>query len=143
MKIIRNNIIPFSGYKAMNLFGVLFVRGNARIDDITLNHEKIHTSQIKEMLYVFFYVWYLIEWIIRLFMEGNAYRNISFEREAYTNQDDLSYLKNRKRFDFVRYIKNNKSMKLYIRFGSLSKFQQLFDSNEYLQDALTRHSAVK
>ena len=70
MKIIRNNIIPFSGYKAMNLFGVLFVRGNAKIDDITLNHEKIHTAQIKEMLYVFFYVWYAIEWLIRLFMKG-------------------------------------------------------------------------
>ena len=53
MKIVRNNIIPFKGYKAMNLFGVLFVRGNARIDDINLNHEKIHTAQIKEMLYVF------------------------------------------------------------------------------------------
>ena len=34
-------------------------------------------------------------------------------------------------------------MKLYIRFGSLAKFQRLFDSNEYLQDTLTRHSAVK
>ncbi len=104
MKIIRNNIIPFAGYKAMNLFGVLFVRGNARIDDITLNHEKIHTAQIKEMLYVFFYVWYVIEWLIRL-PKGNAYRNISFEREAYTSQGDLDYLKSRKRFDFVRFIK--------------------------------------
>jgi hypothetical protein len=107
MKIIRNNIIPFSGYKAIKLFGVLFVRGNARIDDITLNHEKIHTAQIKEMLYVFFYVWYIIEWLIRLPF-GNAYRNISFEREAYDNQDDLSYLKNRKRFDFVRFIKKTR-----------------------------------
>ena len=105
MKIIRNNIIPFSGYKAMNLFGVLFVRGNARIDDITLNHEKIHTAQIKEMLYVFFYVWYVIEWLIRL-PKGNAYRNISFEREAYDNQYDLNYLKSRRRFVFLKYIKN-------------------------------------
>ncbi len=105
MKIIRNNIIPFSGYKAMNLFGVLFVRGNARIDDITLNHEKIHTAQIKEMLYVFFYVWYVIEWLIRL-PKGNAYHNISFEREAYDNQYDLNYLKSRRRFVFLKYIKN-------------------------------------
>ena len=104
MKIIRNNIIPFQGFKAMNLFGVLFVRGNAKIDDITLNHEKIHTAQIKELWYVFFYIWYVIEWLIRLFMKGNAYRNISFEREAYANQDDLNYLKNRKRFDFMRYL---------------------------------------
>ena len=105
MKIIRNNIIPFAGYKAMNLFGVLFVRGNARIDDITLNHEKIHTAQIKELLYVFFYLWYVTEWLIRLFMKGNAYRNISFEREAYDNEKDLNYLHNRKRFGFAKYIK--------------------------------------
>jgi hypothetical protein len=104
MRIIRNNIIPFSGYKAMNLFGVLFVRGNARIDDITLNHEKIHTAQIKEMLYVFFYVWYVIEWFIRL-PKGNAYRNISFEREAYNNEKDLRYLDNRKRFAWIKYLK--------------------------------------
>ena len=108
MKIIRNNIIPFTGYKAMNLFGVLFVRGNARIDDITLNHEKIHTAQMKEMLYIFFYLWYVTEWLIRL-PKGNAYRNISFEREAYDNQYDLDYLKSRKRFDFVRYIKKTRA----------------------------------
>ena len=103
MKIIRNNFIPFSGYKAMNLFGVLFVRGNARIDDITLNHEKIHTAQIKEMLYVFFYVWYVIEWIIRI-PKGNAYRNISFEREAYANDKDPNYLNTRKVFAFLKYM---------------------------------------
>ena len=109
MKIIRNNIIPFAGYKAMNLFGVLFVRGNARIDDITLNHEKIHTAQIKEMLYVFFYIWYVTEWLIRLFMKGNAYRNISFEREAYTNQSDESYIARRKKYSYIKYIKWRKS----------------------------------
>ncbi len=89
----------------MNLFGVLFVRGNARIDDITLNHEKIHTAQIKELGYIFFYLWYVVEWLIRLFMKGNAYRNISFEREAYNNENDLDYLHNRKRFDFAKYLK--------------------------------------
>ena len=30
MKIIYNNIIPFKGFKAMNLFGVLFVRKDAK-----------------------------------------------------------------------------------------------------------------
>lgn len=104
MKIIRNNIIPFHGFRAINLFGVLFVRGNARIDDITLNHEKIHTAQIKEMLYVFFYVWYGIEWFIRLPF-GNAYRNISFEREAYANDKNTEYLKTRRLFTFLNYLK--------------------------------------
>ena len=31
-----------------------------------------------------------------------------------------------------------KDMKLYIRFGSLAKFQRLFDSNEYLQVILSQ-----
>lgn len=103
MKIIRNKYIPFSGYKAMNLFGILFVRGKAVIDEKTLNHEKIHSAQIKELLYIFFYMWYVIEWLIRL-PKGNAYRNISFECEAYENDDDLNYLKNRKRFAFLKHL---------------------------------------
>ena len=105
MKIIRNKYIPFQGYKAINLFGILFVRGNARISERTIRHEAIHTAQMKEMLYVFFYIWYLIEWVVRLFMEGNAYRNISFEREAYSNEDDVLYLESRKRFAWIKYIK--------------------------------------
>lgn len=103
MKIIRNKYIPFSGYKAMNLFGILFVRNNARIDEITLNHERIHSAQIKELLYIFFYVWYIIEWLVRL-PKGNAYRNISFEKEAYVNELDMNYLKNRKRFAFLKHL---------------------------------------
>ena len=104
MKIIRNNIIPFSGYKAMNLFGVLFVRGNAKIDEVTINHESIHTTQWKELWYIGFVLWYVIEWLIRL-PKGNAYRNISFEREAYANDKNLTYLQTRERFAFIKYIK--------------------------------------
>lgn len=104
MIIKRNKYIPFSGFKAINLFGVLFVRGDAKIDETTLNHERIHTAQMKEMLYVFFYLWYLIEWIIRLFMKGRAYRNISFEREAYTHQGDMEYLGERDTWAWAEYL---------------------------------------
>lgn len=107
MKIIRNNFIPFPGYKAMNLFGVLFVRGNARIDDITLNHEKIHASQMKELLYVLFYAWYVIEWIVRLIQyldTRDAYRNISFEREAYAHDHDQDYLDKRPALNMIEYL---------------------------------------
>lgn len=93
MKIVYNNIIPFKGFLAINLFGVLFVRGTEHdINDVVLNHEGIHTSQMKELGYVFFYLIYLLEWIVRLFKKGNAYRNISFEREAYEHERDLNYL---------------------------------------------------
>lgn len=107
MKIIYNNLIPFKGFVAINLFGILFARNEYRnkISNRTINHESIHTAQIKEMGYVFFYVWYLVEWLIRLFINSNAYRNISFEREAFINDDNLDYLKTRKRFSWLKYIK--------------------------------------
>lgn len=105
MKIIRNNIIPFKGFAAINLFGILFVRKEANITSTMLNHEYIHTAQMKEMAYVFFYLWYVVEWLIRLMMKGNAYRNISFEKEAYGNEDDFAYLSNRKRYSWFKYLK--------------------------------------
>lgn len=101
MKIIYNNIIPFNGFKAMNFFGLLFAR--KQLNAIDINHEEIHTAQMKELLYVGFYIWYLIEWIIRLFMKGNAYRNIRFEKEAYEHQSDLNYLNIRKHYAFTKY----------------------------------------
>ena len=53
MKIIYNNIIPFKGFLAINLFGVLFVRGTYRdLSATVLNHEKIHTAQMKELWYI-------------------------------------------------------------------------------------------
>ena len=68
-----------------------------------INHESIHIEQQKELLVIFFYAWYLIEWFIRLFMKGNAYRNISFEKEAYSNKDNMKYLETRKRYSFFNY----------------------------------------
>ena len=70
-----------------------------------MNHERIHTAQQREMLYVFFYLAYLLEWLVRLPMRGNAYRNISFEREAYANQRDLDYLQRRRHFAWRGYMK--------------------------------------
>lgn len=104
MKIIRNNIIPFKGFAGINLFGVIFVRKNAVVTERMLNHERIHTAQMRELLYVGFYLWYLIEWLIRLCKDPNtAYRKICFEAEAYANQNDQEYLEGRKRFNFWRY----------------------------------------
>ena len=60
---------------------------------------------MKEMIYLFFYVWYVVEWIVRLFGSGNAYRNISFEQEAYDNEGDLQYLSTRKPYCWTKYLK--------------------------------------
>lgn len=104
MKIIRNNVIPFKGFNGINLFGVLFVRKNVVVSERMLNHERIHTAQMRELLYAGFYLWYFIEWLIRLCKDPKtAYRNICFEAEAYSNQYDMEYLKQRKSFSFWKY----------------------------------------
>jgi len=107
MKIIYNNIIPFKGYKAINLFGILFVRKGATIKEKDINHECIHTRQMQEMLFIPFYLWYVIEWLIKLFIYKNshtAYRNISFEKEAYGNEQIFSYLDIRKSYSWFKYL---------------------------------------
>jgi hypothetical protein len=53
---------------------------------------------MKELAFIFFYIIYFFEWLVRLFINKNAYRNISFEKEAYSNEKNLEYLKNRKCF---------------------------------------------
>lgn len=112
MKIIRNNIIPPSGFKYINLFGVLFTRKNCNISFRDLNHERIHTTQMKELLYIPFYLIYLVEWLIRVLFtkdafSHNAYKHISFEVEAYENEMNVSYLNNRKHFAEWRNRENN------------------------------------
>jgi hypothetical protein len=42
MFIIKNNIIPFEGFKAMTIWPFIFVREDESFDDVDLNHEKIH-----------------------------------------------------------------------------------------------------
>lgn len=104
MKVIYNNIIPFPGYKAINLFGILFVRKGYVIDAVDYNHESIHTAQMKELFYIIFYLWYFVEWFILLFKYGDthkAYRNIRFEKEAYDHEKDLDYLKYRPKYNYI------------------------------------------
>ncbi len=108
MRIVRIGITQ-RGFKAINLFGVLFARKGARLSDVDMNHEEIHTAQMKELLYVPFYVCYGIEWFVKFIIyklnTHKAYRSTSFEREAYSNEKDLSYLDNRKRFAWIKYLK--------------------------------------
>lgn len=113
MKIIYSSILPFKGFRAINLFGIVFAR--KEFPPLTReieNHERIHSQQILELLVVFFYAWYVVEWMIRWAYFGNrmeAYRNISFEREAHQNDHDLSYLKKRKPYQFLHYLRKNKT----------------------------------
>jgi len=84
-------------------FGIYVKEQPYPINPSTINHEEIHWMQQKELLCIFFYMWYFVEWLLRLPF-GNAYMNISFEREAYANQNNPNYLKTRKKFGFLKYL---------------------------------------
>lgn len=96
MIIVRNNIIPFKGYKAMCVWPFIFVRNDCSFNSTDLNHERIHSREQLELLILPFYIIYIIEWIFK------GYRNISFEKEAYSNEKNLDYLKTRKLFNMWR-----------------------------------------
>lgn len=79
---------------------IIFVRSQEfKSDDVLINHERIHLRQQLELLFFGFVLWYYIA----MFRKG--YRGISFEKEAYANQTNLNYLKDRKWFNFLNYRK--------------------------------------
>lgn len=83
----------------LNLFGILLTRHPEMLTAEVVNHELIHTAQQRELLWVGFYLLYGLEWLVRLVMTLSpmkAYLTLSFEREAYSMGNDLTYLKRRK-----------------------------------------------
>ncbi|MGV0970286.1 MULTISPECIES: hypothetical protein [unclassified Empedobacter] len=100
--LFRKNFI------GITIFPFIFLRDKKlKNDEVLINHETIHIIQQLELLVVFFYPFYLIEYAIRLIQyrdQHKAYRNISFEREAYANENNLNYLKKRKFYSFLKYI---------------------------------------
>ena len=103
-------LAPFLLQKSVNamaIFPFILLKNLSQKNDLSLiNHEKIHIQQQKELLVVFFFFWYAIEFLYRFILLKNfhqAYLNISFEKEAYSNQHELNYLKNRKFWAFLHY----------------------------------------
>ncbi|MBD5203096.1 MAG: hypothetical protein HDS81_07310 [Bacteroidales bacterium] len=108
--IIKSRLIP-DGI-CLNLFGTYWTRDKSWITDKVINHEKIHTAQQRELLFLPFYLLYLVEWCVkRCFYPSwtEAYYNISFEREAYRYGHDFQYLKRRKHYAWLRYLSDNKA----------------------------------
>ena len=104
--IVYKYVVP-KGYRSITIFPFIFLlhKGD-RENRVLVQHEKIHIRQQLELLIIPFYIWYGIEFLVRYFQCKNwniAYRNISFEREAYANEKDLHYLKQRSFWKFLRY----------------------------------------
>lgn len=72
-----------------------------------LTHETIHLKQQQECLVVFAYLWFIVELFIKSIYYKSVrkgYLNVSFEREAFINQFNTTYLFNRKPYAFLDYV---------------------------------------
>lgn len=105
--IVAKYLIP-KGYSGMALFPFILLKELRYVSNaVMLQHEKIHLRQQLEMLILPFFIWYGIEYFIRILQYKDkhlAYRNISFEREAYANESQKDFLQNRKFWNFIKYL---------------------------------------
>lgn len=107
MKIIQNKLSDLmlaKGFASVTIWPFIFVRTDVTITRQLLNHEEIHGRQQLEMLWLPFFVWYVIEWLIRLCINrATAYWSIAFEQEAYHHDRRDNYLLHRTPYAWVRY----------------------------------------
>ena len=107
MILFSKYLVP-KGYTGITIYPFVFLKHRKLKNDVILiNHEKIHLRQQIELLIIPFYIIYLLEFFIRLLQYRKwyvAYRNISFEREAYRNENDLDYLKSRPFMKFLSFL---------------------------------------
>jgi len=94
--------------QAMVIFPfILLANPQLKKNTSLVRHEQIHWRQALELLVVGFYLWYVLEFVwlyLRFRNWDKAYRSISFEREAYSRQNEPNYLKRRKFWAFTGYL---------------------------------------
>ncbi len=109
--VVNKYLIP-KGFRGLTAYPFVFLKFRTdKENPVFINHERIHLRQQIELMILPFFIWYFLEYLVRLLQYSNknhAYRNISFEREAYSNESDLEYLKNRKLFSFWKYLFRSK-----------------------------------
>ena len=101
MVIVADRFCRLLGIKGIMLFPFCIVRGTSNWytkekQTITINHEKIHWQQALEMGIILFYIHYGVQSLFR------SYRELSAEKEAFANQHNLDYIKQRKRYAWLK-----------------------------------------
>ena len=125
-------MILWSGYHTITIGPFIFTKKTTgEMNDVILNHEKIHVMQWCEvtsvavliwlfmmialvdlrymwtlaLCFVVYYIIYVAEWVISRFYGKETghedYRHIEFEKEAYQHQKDMDYLSHRKPFAWL------------------------------------------
>lgn len=64
-------------YVGIALWPFIIVKYKAlKEDKVLINHERIHLRQQVEMVVVFFFLWYVIEWFFKLILYRNTQKHI-------------------------------------------------------------------
>lgn len=101
-------------------------RGNLYVSTTFVRHEFTHVLDQKSLTFPIFLLIYCLNWIWNVikmilfpitiplmyllrvwdiyFYVGHPYRNIMFERSAYYNQNDKTYLTYKKKHDYLNFI---------------------------------------
>lgn len=107
MIVVFKYLIP-KNFSGLTIFPFIFIKNKQLLNDSNLlNHEKIHLKQQIELIWIAFFIWYVAEYFFGFLKFRNhylAYKNISFEKEAYTNQNNTQYLMSRKPYSFLNYL---------------------------------------
>ena len=127
MKVIYNRFIPPKGFYAITVIKWIFVRDKYKhldgssIYNKMINHESIHEQQILDFTpevfsswlrytvgSICFYLLYGLEWLFKLIpcfiKKKNAYRSLCAEQEAYKNERNFNYIKNRPKLSWLKKI---------------------------------------
>lgn len=104
----------FNDAKAAAFIPFIFVRKEEYATPIFINHERIHFKQQIETLIIGSWILHILEEIYsRLFLHlktTDCYLYRAVEQEAYRNQHDMNYLKNRKWFSVFKYITDKRQL---------------------------------
>ena len=108
MFVIVNKYVLARRFDGIVFWPFVFVkRRELKNNPMFMNHERIHLRQQLELLVLPFIIWYFLEYLIRLLQYRSSYKDynmISFEREAYKNENDLGYLRRRRFWGFWKYL---------------------------------------
>lgn len=106
--IVISRYFFYKNYVGLSLWPFIILKEvELQNDDVLINHEKIHLKQQQELFIFPFYFFYMSEWLLKTvwYFDGyKAYQNLSFEREAYANEDNLNYLNTRSSYSFIKYL---------------------------------------
>jgi len=87
---------------AITLFPFIICRDKS--DKVMLNHESIHIKQQLELLVIPFFIIYILNWVYNMIIfKGDpvkSYQELFFEKEAYANENNLSYLNSRQKWSY-------------------------------------------